>query len=74
LSEQWLRRLAGTPVSVVRTQEQARLVLHDGKDSVCGLPALLIAIGSRNVWTAAGAIVLLPLATMCEIVRGQFQA
>jgi hypothetical protein len=40
---------------------------------VCGLPALLIAIGSRNVWTAAGAIMLLPLATMCEMVRGQFQ-
>ena len=73
LPEQWLRHLAGGSVSVVRAQEQARLVLHDGKDSVCGLPALLIAIGSRNVWTAAGAIMLLPLATMCEMVRGQFQ-
>jgi hypothetical protein len=74
LSEQWLRRLAGAPVSVVRTQAQARLVLHHGQDSVCGLPALLIAIGSRNAWAAAAAIVLLPLATMCELVRGQFQA
>ena len=74
LSERWLRRLAGQPVSVVRTQEHARLVLHDGKDSVCGLPALLIAIGSRNLLAATGAIALLPLATMCEIVRGQFEA
>jgi hypothetical protein len=34
----------------------------------------VIAIGSRNAWTAAGAIVLLPLAAVCEVVRGQFQA
>ncbi|NIA56779.1 hypothetical protein HAV22_24460 [Massilia sp. TW-1] len=44
------------------------------RDDVRGLPALLIAIGSRNMWTAAGALALLPLATMCEMVRGQFQA
>jgi stearoyl-CoA desaturase (delta-9 desaturase) len=76
LSEQSLRRLAGTSVHVVRAPAQARLVLrYDGdRDGVRGLPALVIAIGSRNAWTAAGAIVLLPLAAVCEVVRGQFQA
>ncbi|MFD0875377.1 hypothetical protein ACFQ1A_14385 [Massilia pinisoli] len=61
---------------VVRAPAQARLVLrYDGhRNDVRGLPAVLIAIGSRNVWMAAGALVLLPLATMCEVVRGQFQA
>jgi hypothetical protein len=63
-------------VHVTRAPAQARLVLrYDGdRNDVRGLPALLIAIGSRNMWTAAGAIILLPLATMCEMVRGQFQA
>jgi hypothetical protein len=63
-------------VHVTRAPAQARLVLrYDGdRNDVRGLPALLIAIGSRNMWTAACAIILLPLATMCEMVRGQFQA
>lgn len=76
LSERSLRRLAGASVHVVRAPAQARLVLRydGGRDDVRGLPALLIAIGSRNAWTAAGAFVLLPLATMCEMVRSQFQA
>lgn len=76
LSEQWLQRLAGEPVGVACVPAQARLVLRydSDKDGVRGLPALLIAIGSRNVWTAGGAILLLPLAMACEMVRGQFQA
>jgi len=76
LSEQWLQRLAGEPVGVARVPAQARLVLRYDRDKngVRGLPALLIAIGSRNVWTAGGAILLLPLAMACEMVRGQFQA
>jgi len=76
LSEQWLQRLAGEPVSVACVPAQARLVLRydSDKDGVRGLPALLIAIGSRNVWTAGGAVLLLPLAMACEMVRGQFQA
>jgi hypothetical protein len=63
-------------VHVVRAPAQARLVLrYDGdRNDVRGLPALLIAIGSRNACTAAGAIALLPLATVCEMVRGQIQA
>ena len=74
LSERHLRRLVGAPVAIVRMPAQARLILHDGSTSVRGLPALLIAIGVRNAWTAAVALVLLPLATICELVRGQFQA
>jgi fatty-acid desaturase len=76
LSERSLRRLAGASVHVLRVPAQARLVLRydGGRNDVRGLPALLIAIGSRNAWTAAGAFVLLPLATMCEMVRSQFQA
>lgn len=74
LSERQLRRLAGAEVCAQRIPSQARLsLLLDGK-TLSGLPALLIAIGRRNVCTAAAALVLLPFATACELVRSRVEA
>jgi hypothetical protein len=42
--------------------------------AITGLPALLLAIGSRNLGTAVVAALLLPAATGCELLRSRMQA
>lgn len=74
LSERVTRCLAGARVQPQRVATHARLSLTHGGKTVLGLPALLIAVGTRNAFTAAAALVLLPFATLCELARSQVEA
>lgn len=74
LSERAARSLAGTRVQPQRVATRLRLSLTHGGQTVVGLPALLIAVGTRNTFMAAAALVLLPLATLCEVARSQIEA
>ena len=74
LSERAARCLAGAGVQAQRTPLRSRLSFEHGGQTVRGLPALLIAVGTRNAFTAAAALVLLPLATLCELARSQVDA
>lgn len=74
LSERAARCLAGAGVQAQRTPLRSRLSFEHGGQTVRGLPALLIAVGTRNAFTAAAALVLLPLAALCELARSQVDA
>ena len=74
LSQRHLRLVAGERVRLVRSPALWRLSLHHQGLAVAGLPALLIAIGSRNLGTAIVAALLLPSATACELLRSRMQA
>jgi len=74
LSEGAARCLVGSRVRPQRTPSRSRLSFEYGGQMVRGLPALLIAVGTRNTFTAAAAAVLLPLATLCELARSQVDA
>lgn len=66
-----LRKLAGSAVALARDPETSRLQLSHGDLIVVGLPALLIALGSRNAVAAAVAIALLPAAVLVEQLRSR---
>ncbi|MES7218697.1 hypothetical protein U6N72_12775, partial [Cutibacterium acnes] len=55
-----LRKLAGCRVVVTQDPAAARLQLRQGPASVTGLPALLLAIGSRNACAAVLAGLCMP--------------
>jgi len=74
LSEHAARCLAGARVQPQRVAARLRLSLTHGGQTVIGLPALVIAVGTRNAFMAAVALVLLPLATLCEVARSQIEA
>ncbi|MEH6436966.1 acyl-CoA desaturase [Massilia sp. DD77] len=68
--------LGETPVSVrvLRSATSRRLSLYYRGSRITGLPALLIAAGSRNPCTAVAVVVLLPFATAAEVLRNRMQA
>ncbi|MCC2973238.1 acyl-CoA desaturase [Massilia sp. IC2-476] len=71
MSVSCMRRLAGPRAVVTRNPAQPRLRLRLGFASVVGLPAFLLAIGSRNACSAVVAVLLLPAALLAESLRGQ---
>ena len=74
LPERVVRCLGGAGIQAQRAPLRSRLSFDHGGQTVAGLPALLIAVGTRNAFTAAAALVLLPLATVCELARSQVEA
>lgn len=73
-SQRHLRVMAGARVRLVRSAALWRLSLLYRGVAIAGLPALPIAIGSRNLGTAVVAALLLPAATACELLRSRMQA
>jgi hypothetical protein len=66
--------LAGERVRLIRSPAHWRLSLEHHGLAVTGLPALVIAIGSRNPGAAIIAALLMPAATACELLRSRMQA
>jgi fatty-acid desaturase len=74
LSPRGMRYLAGNRATLTRSPSQARLRLTYENTTVSGLPALVIAIGSRSPIAAVLALAMLPFATLCELVRSVWPA
>jgi stearoyl-CoA desaturase (delta-9 desaturase) len=65
-------RLVGRHLPVLHDPAAARLRLVHRRASISGLPALLLAAGSRGAWAAVPAMLLLPAAVLGEHLRSQF--
>lgn len=65
------QNLAGREALVRSNPAASRLELRHGPVKVVGLPAFLLAVGSRNACAAVVAILLLPAAILCEQLRNQ---
>jgi fatty-acid desaturase len=74
ISDRSLHWLAGSQVTLQRVPGLARLQLAGSRHPVQGLPALLLAIGSRNLASALVATVLLPLGVVTEVFRSRLCA
>jgi stearoyl-CoA desaturase (delta-9 desaturase) len=74
ISADGMQRLVGRHTTVIRSPTHRRLFFTHGGRAIAGLPALLIAIGSSNLASAVLAALLLPPATMVELLRGQLRA
>lgn len=67
-----MQSLVGCRVPVVHDPAASRLRLVHRLGCITGLPALLLAAGSRSTWTALPAMLLLPAAVLGEHLRNQF--
>jgi fatty-acid desaturase len=73
ISRQHLQGIAGRRTIVTNDPGLSRLQLRRGNLTVRGLPALALAVGSRNLFTAITALWFLPFACVVESLRCRFE-
>jgi stearoyl-CoA desaturase (delta-9 desaturase) len=69
LPEPALRTLLGAGVTLARDPAMTRMQMQHGAITIIGLPALILALGSRNLPSFILAVALLPAAMLAEVLR-----
>lgn len=69
LPEPALRTLLGAGVTLARDPAMTRMQMRHGAITIIGLPALMLALGSRNLPSFILAVALLPAAMLAEVLR-----